>query len=455
MRDMSSSEVARLFGAVHDQIATEEEFAELDQWLRDNPQGQSRYIEFMDTQHEVERQLAAVPVSGLSDSVSVTRTQIPRSRLAKVLAMAASLLIVLGVSWLLIAKPKDSFVAENEANSKLSRVLGIVTKTSSAVSFYDGEQLGPGSAVRAGKLQLSSGKIRLRLESGVELSLSGQTEIDLKNGQLVELLSGSVTADVPDSVIGFSVEAPGLNVFDLGTTFGVSLSPSGQPSVHVFDGVVDAEVQGSSKRTRLTGKQTAAFDGTSVIRTDFQDSMFTEPELDEFSTPITTGDVRFLHTPPSTVESGQFEHDLVLCFRERNEPVILKEPLPLSLDAPGHYRVRPKWKNFGRIPSGTLVDSYFVHLDAVGPEKRLREGTITFDRPILGVVFSSQLLSEQNRILGSPSTSYSSERTNPKHDPTLENETVTLSADRRTIRFSWIIRSRSDQARVIVAADGG
>lgn len=452
MSDLQNSDLVKLFEAVHDQVASDREIAALDSWLRNNPIGQRQYLEFIDTQHEIERQVAGIsrPAETI-DPVSTVAIQ-PSVGLIKLLAIAASTLVVAGIGWWLSRGAMERSLVNRSPSSRGTNVLGIVTASDRAIGYFGRQRLESGSAVREGKVRLSSGKLRLRLESGVDLLLSDETEIELKDHQHVELIAGSVTADVPESVIGFSVEVPGLSVVDLGTTFGVSLPPGGHPQVHVFDGAVDAEIESSAERTRLTNKQTVTFDGASVSQTPFSDSLFVKPADQTHQSPRTTGDVRFLHTPPGSVERGRFEHDLVLCFREREESVLLQKDLSVSLDLPGHYRVKPKWKNFGRVPAGSLVDSYYIHLDSVEPEERRREGSITFAQPILGVVFSSLLLAEQDELLGHPETTYPTERARKKHDPTLENETVTLSADRRTIRFSWRIRSRTDQVRVLVAA---
>ncbi|WP_182869222.1 FecR domain-containing protein [Stieleria mannarensis] len=462
MSGPNGSETMPLFEAVHDQIASDEDVAALDDWLRDNPDGQRQYLEFVDMQHEIERQIAGVFSRG-PDS----RTENATSKAAadgflfpihsvrwKVFAIAASLLAAVGIGWWGNSRLDDKPIAAIDLDaSPVSRVLGIVTASENGLAYSGRRKLESGSALRSGRVDLQSGSMKIRMESGVELFLAGPSQIEMNDPLQVQLVSGTVTAEVPDSVIGFAVKVPGLNVVDLGTSFGVSLPANGQAKVHVFDGVVDAEVERSQQRVRLKDRQTVLFDGTSVAESSYDQDLFVQPGMNRDAIPTTTGDVRFLHTPPTSVRVGQFEHDLVLCFKERTESTLLETDLPVSLDAPGHYRVKPRWQNFGAVPRGTLVDSYFIHLDAIGPEKRTREGSITFNRPILGVVFSSSLLKGQNEIFGDPRTAYVTDRTNPKSDPTLENETITLSADRRTIRFSWRIRSRSDQVRVFVAAD--
>jgi ferric-dicitrate binding protein FerR (iron transport regulator) len=458
MPELSKSDLLNLFAAVHDEIATYEETQLLDRWLHNNPEGQRQYVDFIDAMQEIEHQVGTLRRDDMassrlsSGSPTFVGRQVPSALSSRftILALAASLLAMLGAGFWLANQMRDDSTAI--ANSDVP-VQGIVTASFNGEAHFDGKALHPGSAVGTGVLKLTKGKMNVRLESGVRLSLAAPTEIDVQDSQQIELLSGSLTAEVPDEVIGFKVKTPGLNVVDLGTTFGVYLPENGQPKVHVFDGVVDAEVESNQKTVRLTDKQTILFDGTQVAETKFDKTLFVAPSDKQKLDPMMSGDVRFLQTPPRSVEIRQFEHDFILCFRERGSSITLAEDLPVSVDSPGHYHVYPRWKDSGSIPSGTTVDSYFVHLDAIGGKKRQRQGAITFDRPILGVVFSRKLLIEHNEIFGDPHTVYAPDRPQSSYSTTLENESVTLSADRRTIRFRWFIRALSDQVRILVASE--
>ena len=455
MPDLPKSKLQGLFAAVHDQVATHDEIQLLNRWLHNNSHGQRQYVDYIDTMQEIEHQVGTMTPDKvgnreLPSKAPAASKWLPFDLSARigVLATAASLLAILGVTYLFINWKSNTVVAHSE-----SSIEAIVTASFDGKASFDGNEVHSGSAVGAGLLQLATGKINVRLESGVELSLGAPAEIEVQNSQQVELLSGSLTAEVPDEVIGFTVKMPGLNVVDLGTTFGVHLSSDGRPKVHVFDGVVDAKVESNQTTVRLTDKQTISFDGEQVSATAFDENLFVEPNQGQQQDPTTSGDVRFLQTPPKSVEIGQFEHDLILCFREKNSSTLLEEDLSLSFGDPGHYHVYPRWQDSGSIPAGTSIDSYFVHLDAIGGKKRPRQGTISFDRPILGVVFSRQLILQQNELLGDPRTVYAPDRPQSKLSTTLENESVTLSADRRTIRFRWFIRALSDQVRILLASD--
>jgi len=59
------------------------------------------------------------------------------------------------------------------------------------------------------------------------------------------------------------------------------------------------------------------------------------------------------------------------------------------------------------IPQGVSVNSYLLHLDGVGQNLVLLQGSVTFDQDILGlIVLHNELLASQD-ILGAPGTFYS------------------------------------------------
>ncbi len=100
---------------------------------------------------------------------------------------------------------------------------------------------GVDSARLTGNVQLVSGQARLRLAKGAEVTLKGPAELVLNDENSIELSSGSVAAFVPKSAVGFTVQAPGARVVDLGTRFTVQTDVDRPYTVvQVTEGKVDA-----------------------------------------------------------------------------------------------------------------------------------------------------------------------------------------------------------------------
>jgi len=89
-----------------------------------------------------------------------------------------------------------------------------------------------------GGIRLAKGQVRVRLPSGVELVLLGPLELEAETGGMeVRLAKGRLVAWVPRRASGFTVRAPGLTAWDIGTVFSVETEPGGS-SLFVFKGSV-------------------------------------------------------------------------------------------------------------------------------------------------------------------------------------------------------------------------
>jgi len=118
-----------------------------------------------------------------------------------------------------------------------------------------------GTQLTASTMQLKRGLIKIAFESGAEVILQAPCKVKPENANQIFLLSGNITAIVPDKAIGFTVRTPTATLVDYGTEFGVMTNASGETEVHVFKGEVDlrsgpdARVFEKSKRikTRQAG----------------------------------------------------------------------------------------------------------------------------------------------------------------------------------------------------------
>ncbi|HRR35433.1 MAG TPA: FecR domain-containing protein, partial [Kiritimatiellia bacterium] len=88
-----------------------------------------------------------------------------------------------------------------------------------------------------GRVCLVTGLAVVKLASGVELSLLGPSSLEVCDTMQVRLASGRLLADVPLHAVGFTVQTQELELWDLGTVFGVTVS-NGVSDVFVFQGSV-------------------------------------------------------------------------------------------------------------------------------------------------------------------------------------------------------------------------
>jgi ferric-dicitrate binding protein FerR (iron transport regulator) len=117
-----------------------------------------------------------------------------------------------------------------------------------------------------GALRLAAGEAVVRLKSGVRLTLLGPAAVKIRDGLQVELECGRLLADVPPVATGFIVRTETLEMWDLGTVFGVSVS-NGVSDVFVFKGWVQVnEASGEAVDLCRTGEGVRAAAGKTALK---------------------------------------------------------------------------------------------------------------------------------------------------------------------------------------------
>lgn len=87
-------------------------------------------------------------------------------------------------------------------------------------------------------INLTSGLLVLELPSGTQVTLQGPVSASLDTENSIRLAYGGLTAKVPETGRGFTVETTSGRIVDLGTEFGVLAKPDGSLETHVFKGEV-------------------------------------------------------------------------------------------------------------------------------------------------------------------------------------------------------------------------
>jgi hypothetical protein len=121
---------------------------------------------------------------------------------------------------------------ESHSIASLAQVIDVVWESPEA-TLESGQDLLPGSHVR-----LRSGRAKVTFDCGAEVVLEGPCDFELQNKMVGLLHAGRLTADVPKRAFGFGVLCPGVDLVDLGTSFGVSVQGGAQTELHVFEGEV-------------------------------------------------------------------------------------------------------------------------------------------------------------------------------------------------------------------------
>jgi hypothetical protein len=101
--------------------------------------------------------------------------------------------------------------------------------------------LADGDRLEAGKrIELRSGLAEISFDCGARVILQGPAALLPESARGGSLASGKITvrADGP-AAKGFAIRTPAMKAVDLGTEFGLEVSPAGIEQVHVFQGQVE------------------------------------------------------------------------------------------------------------------------------------------------------------------------------------------------------------------------
>lgn len=104
-----------------------------------------------------------------------------------------------------------------------------------------------GETLKTGMYHLTEGLIEVVFSNSVRAVFESPALFEVVNADRAVLLTGRVSAHVPPSGIGFTIETPSANVVDLGTDFSVEVMADRGSEVHVFEGQVDVYPKSSSE----------------------------------------------------------------------------------------------------------------------------------------------------------------------------------------------------------------
>ncbi len=152
--------------------------------------------------------------------------------LARWLALAAGVALVLGATWLWQSRGSTAFAT-------VEKGVGV------------GEQLPAGMEVLGSKHTIEAGTVELLTARGARVIIEAPAEFYFESAQRLHMLRGRLSADVPAAAKGFTVVTPSGDAIDLGTRFGVDVPESGASEIHVFEGEVIAKANGAEGEQSL------------------------------------------------------------------------------------------------------------------------------------------------------------------------------------------------------------
>jgi len=279
-KDMDPQFQELLSAFLDDQLTTEQR-QQLAEWIQKDTQARALYLEHcrmhaaLAWEHGVVGGME-IPTLPEEQAASIFN----RRKITQALALAAGIALLIGLAWeAVLPAMRHREWMTRPALGEMKRSSGgelVVREVDSTIAV--------GDALRRGNYELRSGLINLQLDNGVELVVEAPAQFQLDSALLLVLQDGRLSATVPPSGEGFTVQTPEADVIDLGTEFGVDVTAGLGSEVHVFSGEVEVKSRSDINETlRLFTDQAMRIDesvgqpaGISVEKDEFPGS-FDEP----------------------------------------------------------------------------------------------------------------------------------------------------------------------------------
>lgn len=446
-------EIQSLISGYFDGVLSYEQGRQLEAWINSDPANAKHFADIAFLENRLQAELTAAefspdgdPLQGVPERHNLSRR--PRDGglpgWGRWFVIAAGLLVAVGIALRLGI----------DGSQPARACIATVSHTHNS-RWQDGQTLQNGDRLSAGTLNLLQGFTRLSFDDGVEVTLEGPAEFELIAPGQTRLGHGLLTAHVPSGAEGFRVETPTSAVVDVGTSFGLQVGHDGGSDVLVFDGEVEV-LSGDEDVQRLEEGQALQFtaDGT-VGASEFDTTNF--EKLWPIASGIAGSSGGFRFVPPWPKQLRFVRSDESIFVAAEGYAVTLTAPLRVNLSIPGEYvtadTLTPK-----TLKTGERIRSFILHYHPREPKPpRLAgrvTGSISFDRPVLGMIVLHEELMASGRRFSGRAAGETHRRRQLELTGDASGDRVSLSADRKTIDVDLISPGRSsDLIRVIVKVE--
>ncbi len=376
-----------------------------------------------------------------------------RRSLALGIGSLAALLVV--CVWLLVPRP------HLPTPTTATAAPAVATMIHAYEARWDLAHIAPivGTELTSGPIKLIEGLVEIRFKTGARVIVEAPAEMNLVDERTAYLTSGALTAYVPEPVTGFVVETPSVRVTDLGTQFGLLAYEGGATDVHMLSGSVRALFRGAEGDElpyprHLYRNDAMSFDAAAgkVSHLDLDRERFALSWDDVLYKPRISGAIKFQRSVPSSLREDAVQSDRSIHLFLEATDVSLIHDVTVDINEPRQYQGHQGL--FLAIQAGLKVDSYLVHWDPASSDEltRIASGSVTFRRPIVGLIFNEGRLSATDSLFGAAATEYATYLVGRGLETGTGGDSVALSQDRLTLQLELRAPSALDEIRILVAA---
>lgn len=346
-----------------------------------------------------------------------------------------------------------AFVAAQMAADHLAGKpsLASVVKTSAGVVWSAGASPGKDGSIKSGLYHLTSGVVSMRMSSGSELTVEGPAVFEVGDDASTFVHEGIALARVSSNDPGISLRSRGLSVAEPARLIGIDARIEGATEAIVFNGDGGICLTGGGKCRELSEFEAVKADHLrdKLVDVPYNPHAFSKAWALLSGVENNLGSVR-IEMPGAEIASSRGEEGEVQVFVE-NESFRPEAELEVDQVVVGEFKVAEANPGQQLQAKGELR-SYLLQLwPSAGSGDGEVETSLTFDHPVVGVIFSSDRLDNSDSSVGSAMVQIDGAESVSRGMDSGSDE-ILLSQDRRTLNFR--IKgggNQMEQVRVLVA----
>ncbi len=335
-----------------------------------------------------------------------------------------------------------------------SPAVASISKASSDVSWSQFSSPDSDGSVKSGMYQLDRGVVSLTMASGSEITVEGPALFEVRDDASTHVHTGVALARIAPNDMGISLKSKGLNISEPTRLVGIDARSENSSEALFFDGGGGVCLEGGAGCRNLFEREAVKADqsGDRFVDIPFNPHAFSKAWALLSGVEKNIGSVR-IEMPGSEIGPSKQVENEVQVFVE-NESFRPENELEVDTVQVGEFASVEVNPGQSLQAKGDLR-SYLLQLwpsDGNGADHNGEvEASLTFDHPVVGVIYSSDRLTGSDASVGS-SISHVGETFNAGRGLDSGNDQILLSKDRRTLNLKLKGGiAEVDQIRVLVA----
>lgn len=326
-----------------------------------------------------------------------------------------------------------------------------VVKSSSDVAWSSGSAPSEDGSIRSGLYELESGVVSMMLSSGSEITVQGPAIFEVGDDASTFVHAGIAMARTAANDLGISLKSKGLSVSEPARLIGIDARDADATEAIVFHGDGGICLSGGGKCRELSEFEAVKVDlvREKLVDVPYNPRAFSKTWAVLSGVEDNLGSV-IIEMPGSEISASKSENGAVQVFVE-NESFHPENQLEVDQIVVGEFAVAEANPGQQLQAKGELR-SYLLQLwPSDSPNGDGKETSLTFDHPVVGVIFSSGRLDSSDSSVGSESIPVTDSELS-RRGMDSGNDQILLSQDRRTLNVRFKGGSdKVEQVRVLVA----